>query len=53
MEVAWELNASLGWPHRSRSPHRPLVMPALQTQQYPKCFHGVRLDGTSFFHSTE
>jgi hypothetical protein len=29
-----------------------LVVPALQTQQYLKCFRGVRLDGASFYHST-
>ena len=29
-----------------------LVVLALQTQQYPKCFRGVRLDGASFYHST-
>jgi hypothetical protein len=28
------------------------VVPALQTQQYPIYFHGVRLDGVSFYHST-
>jgi hypothetical protein len=27
-------------------------VPALQTQQYPKYFRGVRLDGASFYHST-
>jgi hypothetical protein len=27
-------------------------MPALQTQQYRICFHGVRLADTSFYHST-
>jgi hypothetical protein len=37
---------------RSRSPRRPLVVPALQTQQYPICFRGVRLDDASFYHST-
>jgi hypothetical protein len=34
-----------GWPHRSRNPCRQPVVPALQTQQYPIYFHGVRLDG--------
>jgi hypothetical protein len=29
-----------------------LVVPALQTQQYPRYFCGVRLDGASFYHST-
>jgi hypothetical protein len=24
----------------------------IQTQQYPKYFRGVRLDGASFYHST-
>jgi hypothetical protein len=41
-----------GRPHRSRSPRRPHVVHALQTQQYPKYFRGVRLDGASFYHST-
>jgi hypothetical protein len=27
-------------------------VPTLQTQQYPICFRGVRLDGASFYHST-
>jgi hypothetical protein len=27
-------------------------VPALQTQQFPKYFRGVRLDGASFYHST-
>jgi hypothetical protein len=27
-------------------------VPTLQTQQYPKYFRGVRLDGASFYHST-
>jgi hypothetical protein len=28
------------------------MVPTLQTQQYPICFRGVRLDGASFYHST-
>jgi hypothetical protein len=27
------------------------VVPALQTQKYLICFHGVRLDDASFYHS--
>jgi hypothetical protein len=27
-------------------------VPALQIQQCPICFHGVRLDDASFYHST-
>jgi hypothetical protein len=34
------------------SPRCPPVVPALQTQRYPICFHGVRLDDASFYHST-
>jgi hypothetical protein len=28
------------------------MVSALQTQQYIICFHGVRLDDVSFYHST-